>query len=157
MAEAVTEHQRRPDLGLVRGLVVVYALVAWAFLGMLLRMKMRWRHQDAELARPRSAGRRPTRAGARRSAEEVAAVTSADLVALVLLLSIAAYACGGGADFGAGFWDLIAGGADRGARPRALVDYAMAPVWEANNVWLVFVLVVTWKQYGGKRQQQKQK
>jgi cytochrome d ubiquinol oxidase subunit II len=38
----------------------------------------------------------------------------------------------------------VAGDKDRGARPRALVDYAMAPVWEANNVWLVFILVVTW-------------
>ena len=68
-----------------------------------------------------------------------------DLVALVLLLLlIAAYTCGGGADFGAGIWDLLAGDRDRGARPRSLVDYAMAPVWEANNVWLVFILVVTW-------------
>jgi cytochrome bd ubiquinol oxidase subunit II len=71
-------------------------------------------------------------------------MTSADVVALVLVLAIAAYACGGGADYGAGFWDLTAGGEDRGARPRALVDYAMAPVWEANNVWLIFVFVVTW-------------
>jgi cytochrome bd ubiquinol oxidase subunit II len=71
-------------------------------------------------------------------------VTSADVVALVLVLAIAAYACGGGADYGAGFWDLTAGGEDRGDRPRALVDYAMAPVWEANNVWLIFVFVVTW-------------
>ena len=28
--------------------------------------------------------------------------------------------------------------------PAGLIDYAMAPVWEANNVWLVFVLVITW-------------
>jgi cytochrome bd ubiquinol oxidase subunit II len=53
-------------------------------------------------------------------------MSSAELVALVLLLAIAAYACGGGADFGAGFWDLIAGNQDRGARLRALADYAMA-------------------------------
>lgn len=71
-------------------------------------------------------------------------MSSADLLALVLLLALAAYACGGGADYGAGFWDLTAGGRERGARPRALVDYAMAPVWEANNVWLVFVLIITW-------------
>lgn len=71
-------------------------------------------------------------------------MTLAELVALVLLLLLAAYACGGGADFGAGFWDLAAGGPERGERPRAIVDHAMAPVWEANNVWLVFVLVVTW-------------
>jgi cytochrome d ubiquinol oxidase subunit II len=71
-------------------------------------------------------------------------MTAANLVAFVLLLAIAAYACGGGTDYGAGFWDLVAGGAERGERPRALIDYAMAPVWEANNVWLIFVLVVMW-------------
>jgi cytochrome d ubiquinol oxidase subunit II len=38
----------------------------------------------------------------------------------------------------------LAGDKDRGARPRALVDYAMAPVWESNNLWLVFILIVTW-------------
>jgi cytochrome bd ubiquinol oxidase subunit II len=69
---------------------------------------------------------------------------SAEVVALILLLAMTAYACGGGTDYGAGFWDLTAGNLDRGTRPRALIDYAMAPVWEANNVWLVFVLVVTW-------------
>src|SRR3954469_18808763 len=71
-------------------------------------------------------------------------MTSADVVALALLLAMAAYACGGGADYGAGFWDLTAGNDDKGARPRALVDAAMEPVWEANNVWLVFVLIITW-------------
>ncbi|MCH0561913.1 MULTISPECIES: cytochrome d ubiquinol oxidase subunit II [unclassified Streptomyces] len=68
----------------------------------------------------------------------------ADAVAWVLVLAVAAYACGGGADYGAGFWDLLAGGARRGNRPRALIDHAVAPVWEVNNVWLVFVLVVMW-------------
>lgn len=71
-------------------------------------------------------------------------MSTTDLVAIVLVMLIAAYSCGGGADFGAGIWDLLAGDRYRGARPRELVDYAMAPVWEANNVWLVFVLVVTW-------------
>jgi cytochrome bd ubiquinol oxidase subunit II len=50
----------------------------------------------------------------------------------------------GGADFGAGFWDLVAGGTERGARPRALIDHSIGPVWEANHVWLVFALVVLW-------------
>jgi cytochrome d ubiquinol oxidase subunit II len=71
-------------------------------------------------------------------------MSSTDLVAVILLLLVAAYSCGGGADFGAGIWDLLAGDTYRGTGPRELVDYAMAPVWEANNVWLVFVLVVTW-------------
>ncbi|MFG2139751.1 cytochrome d ubiquinol oxidase subunit II [Streptomyces sp. NPDC048650] len=69
---------------------------------------------------------------------------TASLVALVLLLAVAAYACAGGTDYGAGFWDLAAGGAERGRRPRWLIDHAMAPVWEVNNVWLIFVFVIMW-------------
>ncbi|MFG2576302.1 cytochrome d ubiquinol oxidase subunit II [Streptomyces sp. NPDC048481] len=68
----------------------------------------------------------------------------ADVIAWVLVVVIAAYACGGGTDYGAGFWDLLAGGAERGKRPRWLIDHAMAPVWEVNNVWLIFVLVLMW-------------
>ncbi|MEU0069878.1 cytochrome d ubiquinol oxidase subunit II [Streptomyces sp. NPDC006332] len=68
----------------------------------------------------------------------------ADVVAWVLLAAVAAYACAGGTDYGAGFWDLLAGGAERGRRPRWLIDHAMAPVWETNNVWLIFVLVIMW-------------
>lgn len=68
----------------------------------------------------------------------------AGVVAVVLLLAVAAYACGGGTDYGAGFWDLSAGGAERGKRPRWLIDHAMEPVWEVNNVWLIFVLVIMW-------------
>ncbi|WP_330308580.1 MULTISPECIES: cytochrome d ubiquinol oxidase subunit II [unclassified Streptomyces] len=67
-----------------------------------------------------------------------------DVVAWVLLAAVAAYACAGGTDYGAGFWDLVAGGAERGKRPRWLIDHAMEPVWETNNVWLIFVLVITW-------------
>ena len=55
-----------------------------------------------------------------------------------------AYAVFGGADFGAGFWSLVAGGGDRGRRARELIDWAIGPVWEANHVWLIFVLVVLW-------------
>jgi cytochrome bd ubiquinol oxidase subunit II len=68
----------------------------------------------------------------------------ADAVAVVLFLAVTAYAVLAGADFGAGFWDLVAGGADRGARPRALIDHSVGPVWEANHVWLIFALVVLW-------------
>ena len=67
-----------------------------------------------------------------------------DLVAVVLLVALAAYAVFGGADFGAGFWDLTAGGSERGARPRELIEDSIGPVWEANHVWLIFVFVVTW-------------
>jgi cytochrome bd ubiquinol oxidase subunit II len=61
-----------------------------------------------------------------------------------VLLGITAYAVFGSADFGAGFWDLTAGGAERGAPVRAMVKRAMSPVWEANHVWLIFLLVVLW-------------
>jgi cytochrome d ubiquinol oxidase subunit II len=67
-----------------------------------------------------------------------------DVVAVILMAGIVAYAVFGGADFGAGFWDLTAGGAKRGERPRAVAAHAIGPVWEANHVWLIFVLVVLW-------------
>jgi cytochrome d ubiquinol oxidase subunit II len=66
------------------------------------------------------------------------------IAGVILWLGVTCYAVFGGADYGAGFWDLTAGGAKRGARPRALIDQAMAPVWESNNVWLIFSLVVLW-------------
>lgn len=66
-------------------------------------------------------------------------------VALGLVIAgLTAYAVLGGADFGAGFWDLTAGGAERGGRVRGMVQRSMGPVWEANHVWLIFVLVVMW-------------
>ncbi len=65
-------------------------------------------------------------------------------VAIVLFAAVTAYAVFGGADFGAGFWDLIAGGPERGERPRAVIDHSIGPVWEANHVWLIFSLVVLW-------------
>ena len=68
----------------------------------------------------------------------------AEVVLGVLVLGITAYAVLGGADFGAGFWDLTAGGARRGAKVRGMVKRSMAPVWEANHVWLIFVLVIFW-------------
>jgi cytochrome d ubiquinol oxidase subunit II len=64
--------------------------------------------------------------------------------AVILFFGVTTYSLFGGADFGAGFWDLIAGGAERGERPRALIDHSIGPVWEANHVWLIFCLVVLW-------------
>src|SRR5215203_5301350 len=71
-------------------------------------------------------------------------MSTADAVWWVLLVGVTAYAVFGGADFGAGFWSLVAGGGERGRRARELVDWAIGPVWEANHVWLIFVLVVLW-------------
>jgi cytochrome bd ubiquinol oxidase subunit II len=65
-------------------------------------------------------------------------------VAVLLFVAVTAYAVFGGADFGAGFWDLVAGGAERGERPREVIDHSIGPVWEANHVWLVFIFVVLW-------------
>jgi cytochrome bd ubiquinol oxidase subunit II len=71
-------------------------------------------------------------------------MTTADAVAAVLWTGVTAYAVFGGADFGAGFWSLFAGRGERGRRVRALADWAIGPIWEANHVWLIFVLVVLW-------------
>ena len=66
------------------------------------------------------------------------------LVAAALFTGVLAYALFGGADFGAGFYDLTAGGAARGAELRTRVDRSIGPVWEANHVWLIYVLVTWW-------------
>ena len=71
-------------------------------------------------------------------------MTALQATAVVLWLGLTAYAVFGGADFGAGFWDLAAGGARRGAAPRALIADAIGPVWEANHTWLIFDLVILW-------------
>jgi len=63
---------------------------------------------------------------------------------VILWTGATLYAVFGGADFGAGFWDLIAGDAERGERPRAQIQRSLTPVWEANHVWLIFILVVLW-------------
>ena len=67
-----------------------------------------------------------------------------ELAAALVLIGLTAYVVLGGADFGAGFWDLTAGGAERGAPVRAMIKRAMSPVWEANHVWLICVLVMLW-------------
>ncbi len=62
------------------------------------------------------------------------------VMALVILIALILYAILGGADFGAGFWDLFASG-PRARRQRDLVALAIGPVWEANHVWLILVVV----------------
>jgi cytochrome bd ubiquinol oxidase subunit II len=68
--------------------------------------------------------------------------------AILILVGLTAYTILAGADFGAGFWALFASGGR--ASPQATRDHArhaMGPVWEANHVWLIFVLVVCWTAY----------
>jgi cytochrome d ubiquinol oxidase subunit II len=68
-------------------------------------------------------------------------------VAVLLLLAVMTYAIFGGADFGAGFWDLTAGGPARGRRPRDVIEHSVGPVWEANHVWLIFIFVILWTSF----------
>ncbi|MEO9176555.1 MAG: cytochrome d ubiquinol oxidase subunit II, partial [Gaiellales bacterium] len=74
-------------------------------------------------------------------------MTLADVPLVVVLLGLVAYAVLGGADFGAGFWQVTPG---HGAHEQAIRDHArhaITPVWEANHVWLILVLTVTWTCY----------
>jgi cytochrome d ubiquinol oxidase subunit II len=71
-------------------------------------------------------------------------VSTADVCAVILWAGVTLYAIFGGADFGAGVWDLIAGRSERADRVRDQIDRSIGPVWEANHVWLIFVLVVLW-------------
>ncbi|HEY7263416.1 MAG TPA: cytochrome d ubiquinol oxidase subunit II, partial [Trebonia sp.] len=63
-----------------------------------------------------------------------------------ILAGMTAYTVLAGADFGAGLWTLLAAG-PRGQQIRDQARHAMGPVWEANHVWLIFVLVVCWTAY----------
>jgi cytochrome d ubiquinol oxidase subunit II len=74
-------------------------------------------------------------------------VTLVAAVAAALFLGVVIYAIFGGADFGSGVWDLTAGGPERGGRVRALIDHSIGPVWEANHVWLIYILVFLWSAF----------
>ena len=64
-----------------------------------------------------------------------------------VLIGLVLYTVLAGADFGAGMWQLMSGGGERGERIRDHCHHSMGPVWEANHVWLIFVLTVTWTAY----------
>jgi cytochrome d ubiquinol oxidase subunit II len=74
-------------------------------------------------------------------------MSKADVAAAILWVGATFYALFGGADFGGGFWDLFAGDAEKGRAPRALIQRSLTPVWEANHVWLIFILVVLWSAF----------
>lgn len=63
-----------------------------------------------------------------------------DIALGLILLGLSAYLLFGGADFGGGLWHLLA----RHRQDREVIEHAMGPVWEANHVWLIFVMVMTW-------------
>jgi cytochrome d ubiquinol oxidase subunit II len=70
-----------------------------------------------------------------------------DLPLWFVLVGLALYTVLGGADFGAGFWQLVAGKGEQADEIRDHAHHAMAPVWEANHVWLIFILTVVWTAY----------
>ena len=63
------------------------------------------------------------------------------IIAGVMIVALIIYALLGGADYGGGVWDLFASGRRAGAQ-RALIAHAIGPVWEANHVWLILVIVI---------------
>ncbi|MFN8150061.1 MAG: cytochrome d ubiquinol oxidase subunit II [Solirubrobacterales bacterium] len=73
-------------------------------------------------------------------------MSKADVVFVILCLGVTLYATFGGADFGAGVWQLL--GLSTPAEQRERIDtriaHSLGPVWEANHVWLIFALVVLW-------------
>lgn len=70
----------------------------------------------------------------------LASIGLPEIIAGCVMLALNAYALTGGADFGGGVWDLLARGPRRDAQ-RALVESVIAPIWEANHVWLIIVIV----------------
>jgi cytochrome d ubiquinol oxidase subunit II len=72
----------------------------------------------------------------------VSDLTLPDLLAALLAASLNAYVLFGGADFGGGVWDLLASG-PRQRRQRDLISEAISPIWEANHVWLILAIVLT--------------
>jgi cytochrome d ubiquinol oxidase subunit II len=71
----------------------------------------------------------------------------AEVPVVVILAGLALYSVLAGADFGAGFWQLTGGSSPRGRELREHAHHSIGPVWEANHVWLIFVLVVCWTAY----------
>ncbi|MDP9188372.1 MAG: cytochrome d ubiquinol oxidase subunit II, partial [Actinomycetota bacterium] len=71
-------------------------------------------------------------------------MSEADVVAAVLLAGATLYAVFGGADFGAGLWVLLPGRSEHRELVRTRIEHSVAPVWEANHVWLIFILVTMW-------------
>jgi cytochrome d ubiquinol oxidase subunit II len=70
-----------------------------------------------------------------------------DIPLIFILVGLALYTVLGGADFGAGIWQLLAGTGPDSQRIRDQTHHAMGPVWEANHVWILFVITVSWTAY----------
>jgi cytochrome bd ubiquinol oxidase subunit II len=74
-------------------------------------------------------------------------VSLADVPMVFILAGLVAYVALAGPDFGAAIWQVTARRDEHGERLRDVAHDAMAPVWEANHVWLIFVLTVMWTSY----------
>lgn len=68
-------------------------------------------------------------------------MSALEAIWLILGAGLIAYALTGGADFGGGLWDLLASG-ERKEQQRKLIEKSIAPIWEANHVWLIFMIVL---------------
>ena len=160
----VTEVGRQPWI--VQGLMrteqgVTGASGIWlTFSIVLVLYTVLGRRDGARAAQPGAAlaraglgrGRRPVRAprGAARTGGWRPGMSKADVAAAILWVGATLYAVFGGADFGAGL--LVARrrrAASAPSRARRLIDSAIGPVWEANHVWLIFILVVLWTAFSG--------
>jgi cytochrome d ubiquinol oxidase subunit II len=71
----------------------------------------------------------------------ISSIGMPEIVAGLIVLALNAYVLMGGADYGGGVWDLFATGARRDAQ-RELISESIAPIWEANHVWLIVVVVM---------------
>lgn len=69
-------------------------------------------------------------------------MNASEILAGVMLTALVLYVLLGGADYGAGFWDLLCSGPRQDMQQR-LIEEAIEPVWEANHVWLILVVVLT--------------
>ena len=67
-----------------------------------------------------------------------------DLIAALMFVGVIAYSLFGGADFGSGIWDLLALETEQAPALRNQIDRSIGPVWEANHVWLIYILVFLW-------------
>ena len=157
VSNAVTPSSGVPvTLGVI---LALYAILTVVSIGVPMIMSRRWRREAPAEEEAEQVPYGPSPAGLHRRSPGITGRAAGILwraggsmnpspeaiaVAAILFVVIAAYALFGGADFGGGIWDLLAGGAERGAAPRELIDESITPVWEANHVWLVFILVLLW-------------
>src|SRR4029079_11047195 len=104
------------------------------------------RRPDGDLRAPLSRPRRDRRhahplARARDDMTLLSTIGLPEIIAGIMVAALNAYVLTGGADFGGGVWDLLASGPSRDGQ-RSLIERSIAPIWEANHVWLIVVVVL---------------